>query len=123
MQIQKTRLVVIIVISLLTLAVVCLAVWCFLLATQLENAKVGLKAQEINVKAAFFANLFIDKVLLSQGTISFEDRLKLENAVRSLNDPQIFDQWQQFTNSNGDVETQKIVGNILKLLVNKISPQ
>lgn len=121
MQTQKIRLLIIIVISLLSSAVVYLSVECFLLAKEVKSAEVGLKVQQTDEKAAFFVKLFIDKVLLSTGIINFEDRLKLENAVRDLNDPDIFIQWQKFTASKNDAETQKIVGNILKMLVDKIS--
>lgn len=120
---QKTRLAIIIIITFLFSAVVILSVQCFLLASDLKTAKAGLKQQETGQKAAFFARLFINKVLLSTGTIDFESRLQLENAVRDLADPEILSQWQKFTNSSGDAETQKTVGNILKLLINKMSPQ
>ena len=102
--------------------VIGLGVECFLLASELNLAKTNLKTQETNEKAVLFAKLFIDKILLSQGTVGFDDRLKLENAVRDLNDPQIFAQWQKLTASSGDAETQQIVGSILKMLISKISP-
>lgn len=120
---QKTRLIVIIVISLLVAMTIYLSVECFLLASELNLVKANLKAQEINIKAGLFANLFIDKILLTAGEVNFDDRLKLENAVRDLNDPEIFAKWQQLTSSQGDAQTQQIVGSILKLLINKISPQ
>lgn len=119
----KTKLVIIITISLLAAAAIGFSVECFLLATKLNSVKTSLKAQETNVKAAVFAKLFVDKVLLQTGTISFEDRLQLENAVRDINDTQIFSEWQKLTASGSDSETQQIVGNIIKLLINKISPQ
>jgi len=33
----------------------------------------------------------------------------------------VFTEWQKLTASKGDAETQQIVGNIIKLLINKIS--
>lgn len=122
-QINKKRMAIIVVISLLFSVIVYLSVECFLLSTDLVSAKSGLKIQQTNAKATFFTKLFIDKILLSSGTIDFEDRLKLENAVRDLADPEIIGQWQQFIASKDDTDTQKIVGNMLKLLTDKISSQ
>lgn len=120
---QKARMAIIVTITLLASLVVFLLIECFLFATDLKITKASLKEQEISGKSAYFANLFINKVLLSTGTIDFESRLQLENAVRDLNDKEILTQWQKFTNSQGDAETQKTVGNILKLLINKMSPK
>jgi len=118
---QKIKLVIIITIFLLATAAIGLSVESFLLAKELNSVKTSLKVQETNVKAVIFAKLFVDKVLLQTGTISFEDRLQLENSVRDINDPQVFTEWQKLTASKGDAETQQIVGNIIKLLINKIS--
>jgi hypothetical protein len=117
---QKTRLAVIIIISVLAAAVIYLSIQNFLLVKELNFLKANYKAQQTNEKAAAFAKLFVDKILLSSGTINFEDRLQLENSVRNLADKEIFEKWQQFTASKGDAETQKIVGGILELLINKI---
>lgn len=117
----KTKLIIIIIVSVLSVATIGLSVGCFLLATKLNSVKTSLKVQETNVKAVIFAKLFVDKVLLAGGTVNFEDRLQLENSVRDINDPEIFSQWQNLTASKGDAETQQIVGKILKLLINKIS--
>ena len=120
---QRKKVLIIILIVAISLTVVWLVTEYFLLSSQLKTAESNLKIQEANQKAATFERLFIDKVLLSTGTIGFEDRLELENAVRGINDQEIFSQWQQFTNSKSNSDTQKIVGNILKLLVDKISPK
>lgn len=120
---KKARLIIIITISLLASAVILLLVQYFLLLAELKNIQSQLVVQEGSQKAAFFANLFINKVLISTGTVDFESRLQLENAVRDLNDPEIFSQWQKFTSGSGGAETQKTAGNILKLLINKMHPQ
>lgn len=120
---MQKRLIVIITISLLSAIAIFLAVECFLLASELNSVKASLKTQETNAKAVFFAKLFIDNILLSSGTVNFDERLKLENAIRDLNDPEIFAKWQKLTSSSGNAETQQIVGSILKMLINKISPQ
>ncbi len=121
MQIGKTRLIVITVICLLTAITIYMSVECFLLAFELKTTKSELKVQQNDEKVKFFAKLFIDKILLSEGVVSFDDRLKLENAVRDINDEEIMFQWEKFTENNGDAEAQKIVGIILDLLIKKIS--
>jgi len=120
---QKLKLAIIIVISLLTVATISLSIGCYMLLGELREVKSKLQVQETSQKASVFANLFVNKILLSTGTVNFEDRLKLENAVRDLNDPEIVSKWQKFTDSNGDAETQTLVGDILILLLNKITPQ
>ena len=117
---QKTRLFVITIITLLAAVSVYLAVMYFLDHQSLLQVQKQLKAQQNNEKVSIFAKLFVDKVLLSQGTVSFDDRLRLENAVRDISDPEIFSKWQEFTDSKDDNESQITVGNLLKLLFNKI---
>lgn len=68
-----------------------------------------------------FANLFINKVLRTTGEISFEDRLKIENAVRDTNDKEIYDQWQKFVNVQTEAQGREEIKNLLQLIVNKLS--
>jgi hypothetical protein len=70
-----------------------------------------------------FTQLLTDTVLSQNREISFEDRLDLEKAVRDLNDQEIFDQWQKFTKSTGDIETQKNFTDLIKLLLIKMNSQ
>jgi len=76
--------------------------------------------ERVNDKIVNFLDLFIQKVLESQKEISFDDRLKLENEVRALNDNQIIAQWDQFVNSKSVEDAQLQVKNLLHLLVQKI---
>lgn len=118
---QKTRLVIITIITLLIAGNIFFAVIYFINRVELLQAQKQLNVQQTNEKSLFFAKLFIDKVLLSEGTVNFEDRLKLENAVRDINDPKIFAKWEEFTNSQNDRESQVAVGSLLKLLIVKTS--
>jgi len=113
---------IVIVFTLLVGIIVLLSLWCFFLVKENSLQKVLLRDQEVAGKAVIFARLFIDKVLLSLGTINFDDRLELENAVRAVNDQEIFSEWQKFTSAKDDGFAQKIVGNMLKLIINKIAP-
>ncbi len=78
-------------------------------------------AQKTNAKVISFLNLFIQKVLKSDTEVSFEDRLKLENAIRDLNDPEILAKWEQFTEGTNEAQIQKGVKDLLEALVKKIS--
>ena len=89
--------------------------------TQLREVNKIVKAQQINDKIVFFTQLFIDKVLSGQTEVSFEDRLQLENAVRELNDQEIFDQWQKFVKSENDQQAQEEVAELFTMLLDKIT--
>jgi hypothetical protein len=73
-----------------------------------------------NEKIINFLKLFITKVLKAEGEVDFETRLKLENAVREIQDKEILDQWIKFTESKTEEEAQKNVKDLLEILVNKL---
>jgi len=79
-----------------------------------------IESQKINEKVFTFSQLFFDKVLQGEKEVSFDDRLELENAVRALNDKDIFNAWTKFTNAKDQGEVQKSFYNLFKLLLNKI---
>jgi len=87
------------------------------------HKKVQEVEQSVHVKTKVldFANLFINKVLRAQGEISFEDRLKIENAVRDTQDKEIYDEWQKFIGVKTEEEGREEIKNLLQLIVNKIS--
>lgn len=87
---------------------------------KLEEIKKSLEIRQINEKALNFTKFFIEKVLKTESEVDFETRLKLENAVRDLNDQKILAQWQKFVDSKTENEAQQEVKNLLELLVNKI---
>src|SRR3989344_3826214 len=51
-----------------------------LLKMDLKNTAEQLRVQQSDEKALAFMNLFVNKILLAEGEVNFEDRLKLENA-------------------------------------------
>lgn len=65
--------------------------------------------------------LRVPGAIISLYWLNPETRLRLENAVRDLNNEQILAQWQKFTTSKTETEAQTQVKNLLELLVNKIS--
>jgi hypothetical protein len=70
---------------------------------------------QINSKIRFFNNIFIDKVLKAQGLVSYEDRLKLENAVMDTNNKDVIDQWHRLLDSQTEAEAQQGVIDLLVL--------
>ena len=87
---------------------------------QLTEIQRQLEAQRINERMLAFTQLFIEKVLKSEGEIDFETRLQLENAVRDIGDEEILAQWQRFTESTNEKEAQQEVKNLLSLLLRKV---
>ena len=82
-----------------------------------------LSTRALNSSVLNFTKLLIDKVLGAQKEISFEDRLRLENAVRSLNDPVILEQWNVFVQSKTQDEAQSSLRKLLVALVSKIKAE
>ena len=87
---------------------------------QLTEIQRQLEAQRINERMLAFTQLFIEKVLKSEGEIDFETRLQLVNAVRDIGDEEILAQWQRFTESTNEKEAQQEVKNLLSLLLRKV---
>jgi len=79
-----------------------------------------LSTQQTNEKISSFLSLFIKKVLKAQGEVSFEDRLQLENAIRSINDKELLALWDKFTQSTSADQVQQNVKNLLESLASKI---
>ena len=88
---------------------------------ELEITREQVKAQNLNEKILNFTIMFVDKVLKAKGEVSFEDRLKLENTVREINNQEILDQWTKFTNSKTQEEAQIEIKNLIETLVKKIN--
>jgi predicted DNA-binding helix-hairpin-helix protein len=93
----------------------------YVMRKEADTAKSELKTQEINKKVLGFYQMFVEKVLKSQGEISFETRLKLENSIRDIGDDALLNQWNKFVASKTEPEAQQEVVNLLSLLLGKIS--
>ena len=78
---------------------------------QAEQAKV-----EERLQTSRFMKLFIDKVLGTSGTISFEDRVKLEADIRALGKPELTAQWETFVISTDTDSAQKNAVKLMSML-------
>jgi len=75
---------------------------------------------QVNTKIVAFSKLFVEKVLVDENEVSYEDRLKLENAVVDTQDEDIINEWHNFLNSKTEFEAQAGTKKLLSLFVNKI---
>jgi hypothetical protein len=116
----KSKLLVSISILILVVIIVGLGVECFVLNSKLQKIEKRVVIQSANTKILSFLKLIVNKVLLGSGQVSFNDRLQLENTVRDINDQKIFAQWQKFTESQSDKDTQQNLGTLFNLLLEKI---
>ena len=87
-----------------------------------DDAKLQAETQKTDerLKTSKFLKLFIDKVLSTNGEISFEDRVKLEADVRALGDESLVKQWENFVASKDSTEAQKTAVLLMSMLMNKM---
>lgn len=111
---------IIIIITLLILGNIFFAVMYVSRQVKLRNLEQTVASQQINEKVLEFSQLFFDKVLQGSKEVSFDDRLLLENAVRVLNDKEIFSAWEKFTKAKDQAEVQKDFYNLFQLLLKKL---
>ncbi|OGZ69893.1 MAG: hypothetical protein A3F47_01115 [Candidatus Staskawiczbacteria bacterium RIFCSPHIGHO2_12_FULL_38_11] len=118
---HKKHLVYFVLIAIVILSIVALVFSYFFQAQKIAELQKQVAAQKTNTKVVNFLNLFIDKVLKTDKEVSFEDRLKLENAIRDINDPELLAKWEQFTGGTNEAEIQKGVKDLLEALAHKIA--
>ncbi len=75
---------------------------------------------EERLKVSKFMKLFVDKVLGTNGIISFEDRVKLEADIRALGDESAVKQWETFVASKDSETAQKNAVLLMSILMNKM---
>jgi hypothetical protein len=75
---------------------------------------------EEKIKVSRFMKLFVDKVLGTNGAISFDDRVKLESDIRALGDESLVKQWDTFVASADSEAAQKNAVVLMSILMNKM---
>lgn len=93
----------------------------FSLKADLSKTQADLKSMQIKYNVIFFNKLFIEKVLLAQSSVSYQDRLALEKAVQETQDKDIQDQWAKFLSSTTEVQAQQTTMQLLKTLAEKLA--
>lgn len=117
----RKKLILIIAVLILVFGNVVLGANYFLTRKEIQEARESLRKQQLNNKVISFSRLFVEKVLKAEEEISFEERLGLENAVRNINDKDILEQWEKFTESKTESEAQENAKNLLDELTKKLS--
>lgn len=117
---MNKRSTIIIIIVILLIGNVYFAIQSSLKSSQLASINAQISTVSTNQKILGFSRMFIDDVLNSDKEVDFDTRLKLENAVRDIKDPEILAQWSKFVNSETEAQAQVEVKNLLALLMKKI---
>jgi predicted DNA-binding helix-hairpin-helix protein len=75
-------------------------------------------AQEVmQIKNANFLKLFINKVVKSSGTVTYEDRVQLENDVRQIHNPALTAQWEVFVDNKDPKLAEQAATDLMLILV------
>ena len=75
-------------------------------------------AQEVmQIKNANFLKLFINKVVKSSGTVTYEDRVQLENDVRQIHNPELTAQWETFVANKDPKQAEAAATDLMLILV------
>jgi hypothetical protein len=115
---EKTRLVSNI------LLVVLLAGNLFFSIQYIENTRQTEVAQDTQsitrLQISRFLKSFIDLVLSTQGTITYDDRVKLENDIRQIHDADLTKAWDTFIASKNGDQAQANAIKLMSLLTNKM---
>lgn len=76
-----------------------------------EDAKVAKRIQ-----VSRFLKYFIDVVLNANSVVSFDDRVKLENDLRQIGDPDLTNLWDKFVGSKDSKSAQENAVKLMKVL-------
>jgi hypothetical protein len=89
---------------------------------KMEDVKLEQEAAktEERIQTSRFMKFFIDKVLGTNGTIAFEDRVKLESDIRALGDQNITSQWEKFVASTNSEQAQEAAVRLMSMLASKM---
>ena len=118
---DKTRLIA----NVLMILLVCLNIFFSIQYTQnmksddLKTEQELAKTEE-RLQTSRFMKFFVDKVLGTNGTISFEDRVKLESDIRALGDQNLTAQWEAFVASTDSETAQKSGVKLMSMLASKM---
>ena len=103
-------------------AIICIAGFCgFRWCNSARDFNILSEKYSQDKKIVYFTSLFVNNMLGSSKDISFEDRLKMENAVRDINNKEIFDQWEKFTKSADGTNAQENAKALLDLIVKNLN--
>lgn len=87
-----------------------------------EQTQQEITAQKdaVRFQSATFLKFFVDKVLTTNGVISYADRVKLESDIRQMNDSRLIEVWDEFVASTDPKEAQTSVVKLMSMLVSRM---
>jgi hypothetical protein len=89
----------------------------------ISNLKAEATQKEDNIgyriQVSRFLKSFIDIVINTQGTVSFDDRVKLESDIRQIRDADLIKLWDAFVGSKDTKEAQANAVKLMSLLATK----
>jgi len=118
---RRKKIIWLLVLGIVAAIVVFLGIKYVAQARELQQLQQQALAQHTNAKVVGFLQLFMEKVLKTDKEVSFEDRLKLENAVRDINDPVVLQKWEVFIGATTEAQIQAAVKDLLQVLIDRIS--
>ncbi len=77
-------------------------------------------ASTTRIQISRFLKFFIDTVLNTKGTISLEDRVKLESDIRQIHDQDLIKGWDKFVASKDGKEAQVNAVKLMSMLGSKM---
>jgi len=87
---------------------------------QADQASQTIDQSATRIQAARFMKEFVDIVLNTQGTVAFDDRVKLENDVRQIGDSAVTTQWDAFVNAKDSKTAQSAAVKLMSMVTNKM---
>lgn len=85
-----------------------------------EQQQITAEKDALRFQTSSFLKFFIDKVLSTNGNISYADRVKLESDIRQINDATLTSIWDEFVASKNSEEAQVSVVKLMSVLVSKM---
>jgi Na+-transporting NADH:ubiquinone oxidoreductase subunit NqrC len=87
--------------------------------TQLATAQHELSTMTQNKKILAFQKMFVEKILKADGTVDFNTRVELQNAVTDIHDEKITEAWNAFLSAKTEEGGQVAVKELLSLFADK----
>ena len=86
-------------------------------SVQIESDQLSSEQRE---KISEFTKLFFTKIVVTGGKISFEDRAKIEEDLKNLNDSAISEKWNNFISSDSGGKAQGAVTDMMIFLADRL---
>jgi len=117
---MKQKQIYLIIIIILLASNLFLGVKYFNTSKELKETKNTVIIQQEKTKFTEFNKIFISEVLQTKSEVNYDTRLKLDKMIKEINDKELTEQWQKFTNSQTEKEAQDETVKLLGLLAERM---